>query len=106
MPSQQPFHAAARVLHDPSKESLARSGMPIKFDSLSAAKHCRDPAEHFVFGERRVVLVQSIAPRNQADRPVGCHLPIDQPVRVETALPDEEYNVSGTGVLRRPPGEQ
>ena len=80
--------------------------MPIKFDSLSAAKHGRDTAEQLAFGERRIVLVQRIATRNQLDWPVGCHLTIDQSVRVETALPGEEHNVSVAGVLRRRPADR
>ncbi|MFZ0980609.1 MAG: hypothetical protein WAN23_14510 [Candidatus Acidiferrales bacterium] len=100
MPSQQPFRGAARVLHDPSKEMLARSGMPIKLDALPAADDCRNPAEHFVFGERRIVPAKSVAARDQANRPTFFCF-IHQPMRVETCSPDEEYNVSGTGAFRR-----
>jgi hypothetical protein len=100
MPSQQPFQAAVRALHHPSKESLTRSGMAIKLDSLPAAHDCRNSAQHFAFDERRIVSAKSVAARDQEDRrPALCF--IHQPVRVEAAIPDEQHNVSAMGALGR-----
>lgn len=99
MPSQQPFHAAARALHNPSKESLTRSGMAIKLDSLPVADHCRNSPQHFAFGERRIVSSKSVAARDQEERPALCF--IHQPMRVEAATPDEQHDVSAVGALGR-----
>ncbi|HTW87523.1 MAG TPA: hypothetical protein VMD75_05920 [Candidatus Binataceae bacterium] len=65
MPSQQPFYAAARSPHHPSKHMLSHGGTRVaQLDSVTAPNYSRHAAEQFVFGEWRIVLAESVASRD------------------------------------------